>query len=241
MNVSIHQNIEVYAKNNKYDFDNYLLLRHYAKRITELTNNPAATLLECGIGHGYSSAIFEAYFANHTVVDADKRLIDNYKNQHPDTKIKFIKTYFENFDSDDKFDVIVLGFILEHVDDPVEIIRRMLMFLKEDGQLFIAVPNAEALNRRIGHLAGLLPDICVLSENDHALGHKRYYTKQTLVADCHEAGCRIKKMEGVFLKPITTDQFLNLKLPENLLNAYCEVGRDYPELCLGMLAEVCLK
>lgn len=241
MKDEIQQNIEAYSENNKYNFDNRLLLSSYARRVIELMNKDARTLLECGIGHGYSSVIFEEYFNDYIVIDADKKLIANYCKQHPDTKIKFINTYFEDYEGTEKFDVIVLGFVLEHVMDPVKIIERMLLKLKDNGQLFIAVPNAEALNRRIGHLAGMLPDMCTLSENDYKLGHRRYYTKQSLIEDCLAAGCNIKKIEGVFLKPITTDQFLKLDFSEELLGAYCKVGREYPELCLGILMEACLK
>lgn len=241
MNIKVQQSMKAYSKENKYNFDNYLMLSYYPKRILEMVNNDAKELLECGIGHGYTSELFEQYFKNHVVIDADERLIANYCKQHPKTKIKFINSYFEDFEGTEKYDIIVLGFILEHVDDPVYIIKKMLTQLKENGQMFITVPNAEALNRRVGHFAGMLQDMCILSENDYQLGHKRYYTKQTLIEDCLAAGCYVKKIEGLFLKPITTDQFLKLDLPEDLLNAYCEVGREYPELCLGLLAEVSIK
>lgn len=241
MELEVQQNIEAYSKDNKYGFDNNLMLYYYSKRILEIVNKNTTTLLECGIGHGYSSEVFEGCFKNHIVIDADNRLIMKYSMEHPDSKIKFMNCYFEDFEGPEKFDVIVLGFILEHVDNPINIIKKMSKYLNDNGQMFITVPNAEALNGRVGHLAGMLPDICALSENDYKLGHKRYYTKQTLINDCLAAGCCIKKIEGLFLKPITTDQFLKLELSEDILNAYCEVGRDYPELCLGLLAEVCMK
>jgi len=37
------------------------------------------------------------------------------------------------------------------------------------------------------------------------------------------------------LKPITTAQMLELNLNEKIIRGYLEVGKDYPELCLGML------
>ena len=45
--------------------------------------------------------------------------------------------------------MIVMGFILEHVDSPVqEIISRYKSYLSPGGKMFLAVPNAEVLNRR---------------------------------------------------------------------------------------------
>ena len=74
------------------------------------------------------------------------------------------------------------------------------------GKIFIAVPNAEVLNRRLGHLAGVLPDLQVLSENDIMLGHKRYYTVTSLIEEIKRAGYEIKRMEGIYLKPFTTNK-----------------------------------
>ena len=49
---------------------------------------------------------------------------------------------------------------------------------------------------------------------------------------------KINKIEGLFLKAMATSQMLQLELSSNVLNAYCAVGREYPELCLGILIEV---
>jgi 2-polyprenyl-3-methyl-5-hydroxy-6-metoxy-1,4-benzoquinol methylase len=131
-----------------------------------------------------------------------------------------------------------MGFILEHVDDPAGILRRYRRFLAPRGKMFVAVPNAEALNRRLGHMAGMLDDMAALSANDAALGHKRYYTVSTLAAQLSEAGYRIDGMEGIYLKPLTTTQMLSLRLDPKIITALCQVGIDYPELCCGILAAI---
>ena len=142
------------------------------------------------------------------------------------------------FYTEEKFDVIVMGFILEHVDDPFEIICRYKNYLSPGGKIFLAVPNAEVLNRRLGHLAGMLENIETLSENDLLLGHKRYYTVSSLSTEVDLAGYQIDKMEGIYLKPFTTSQIISLNLSENLIHALCEVGVDYPELSCGILAQI---
>jgi len=131
-----------------------------------------------------------------------------------------------------------MGFILEHVDDPLLILRRFRKFLAPGGRMFLAVPNAEVLNRRLGHLAGLLEDITELSENDQLLGHKRYYTVASLNADVAQAGFRVDRLEGIYLKPFTTRQIVSLKLERKVIGAMCSIGVDYPELSCGLLAEI---
>ena len=131
-----------------------------------------------------------------------------------------------------------MGFILEHVEDPVQILSHFRKFLTSNGKMFVSVPNAEVLNRRLGHLAGLLPDMKALSEHDFILGHKRYYTVTSLTEDIHKAGYVVERMEGIYLKPFTTKQMVSLNFDKKIINALCEAGIDYPELCCGILAEI---
>jgi hypothetical protein len=107
--------------------------------------------------------------------------------------------------------------------------------------MFLAVPNAEVLNRRLGHLAGLLDDMATLSENDLLLGHKRYYTVGSLTNEVRRAGCRIERIEGIYLKPFTTAQIVSLQLDRRIIDALCETGVRYPELSCGILAEISVR
>lgn len=152
--------------------------------------------------------------------------------------MKFVETFFEDYCVAEKFDVIIMGFILEHVESPKMILSKYIEMLNETGRMFIAVPNAEALNRRLGYLAGILEDTKKLSTYDIELGHKRYYSVETLKNECTSAGLEVVSIEGLFLKPFTTSQLLGLNLSSDIINALCEVGIEYPELSLGILAEV---
>ena len=129
-----------------------------------------------------------------------------------------------------------MGFVLEHVDNPAEILAHFRQFLTPNGSLFVAVPNAESMNRRLGHLAGLLPDMHALSENDVLLGHKRFYNVDSLRTELRTAGYEVERVEGIYLKPITTRQLVSLNLDANIIDALCKLGLDYPELSCGILA-----
>ena len=165
-------------------------------------------------------------------------VIDNFKKKFPDCHAQIIEIYFENFASDKKFDIIIMGYILKHVNNPFEIISRFKEFLVPNGRMFIAVPNAKALNRRLGHLAGILPDVQKLSENDLILGHRRYYTVESLTEEARRAGLEIERMEGIYLKPFTTKLIISLNFNKNIIDALCQVVIDYPELCCGILAQL---
>jgi trans-aconitate methyltransferase len=237
MQRKLDEHVAAYQDSNIYYFDNKILLTWYPQRILAHSNG-ATSLLELGLGHGYTSSIFSTSFSRHQVLEGSAAVIQNFRENFPDCRAEIIETFFETFSTDEKFDLIVMGFILEHVDDPLEIISRYKQFLAPDGKMFVAVPNAEALNRRLGHLAGMLPDMEALSENDFLLGHKRYYSARSLTRDVEQAGCRVDKLEGIYLKPFTSSQMISLNLPDSIVQALCEVGIDYPELSCGILAQI---
>jgi trans-aconitate methyltransferase len=237
MKNTLDYHLAAYTGDNLYDFDNEILLTWYPQRIIN-DNKGARSIIELGLGHGYTTNIFSEKFERHVVLEGALAVIENFRSKFPACKAQIVETYFENFSSDEKFDVIVMGFILEHVDNPVAIMSRYKGFLAPGGKIYITVPNAEVLNRRLGHLAGLLDDMQTLSENDKLLGHKRYYTVDTLAADVTLAGCKVDKMEGIYLKPFTTSQMMSLNLNDKLIDALCQTGVDYPELSCGIMAQI---
>lgn len=237
MQTNLDDHLSAYQGNNIYDFDNELILKWYPKRVLNRCAN-AESLLELGLGHGFTTNIFSEHFNRHVVLDGSPAIIKKFKNQYPDCTAEIIEMFFEDFDTAETFDVIVMGFVLEHVLDPLVILERFKSKLNDGGKIFIAVPNAEVLNRRLGNIAGLLDDICELSEHDHLLGHRRYYTVDSLTKDIESVGYRVSHLEGIYLKPLATSQMLSLNLSDDVIDAFCVAGIDYPELCCGILAEV---
>jgi SAM-dependent methyltransferase len=228
--------VSAYANDSSYTFDNKIMLNWYPERIMSLCSREGR-LLELGLGHGFTTKRFSNHFSRHVVIEGSAAVIEQFHSQFPNCDVEVINSYFENFDSEERFDVIVMGFILEHVADPHSILQRYKKFLAPGGRFFVTVPNAESLHRRFGHSAGLLADVLALSECDREQGHLRFYTLGSLTSVLHEAGYRIVRKEGLFLKALTTAQLQSLHLDENIIQAMCLVGIDYPELSNGLLFE----
>jgi 2-polyprenyl-3-methyl-5-hydroxy-6-metoxy-1,4-benzoquinol methylase len=164
-------------------------------------------------------------------------MIDRFRSQDDMKSIDVAHAMFEEFSTVETFDVIVMGFVLEHVADPDRILRQFRRFLAPGGSLFVTVPNAESLHRRLGHEAGLLGDLMELGDADRQLGHQRLYTVASLRRAIEQAGYVVKTVEGLLLKPITTAQIKSLQLPESVLQAMLKVGVSYPELSAGILIQ----
>lgn len=226
-----------YRPNGATEIENNLVLNWYPRRIIDRFKH-ADSLLELGLGHGYTSRIFAQASNRHVILDGASVVIEQFRQNTPDFSGEIIETYFEDYTSDERFDVIVMGFILEHVEDPDLILSRYRRFLKPGGKMYVAVPNAKSLNRRLGLELGLIDDIYSLNANDIALGHVRQYCRDTLTAAVRLAGYRITHEEGIYLKPLPLAVLKTMDDFEANLQAMLRVGIDFPDLCVALLMEL---
>jgi 2-polyprenyl-3-methyl-5-hydroxy-6-metoxy-1,4-benzoquinol methylase len=90
-------------------------------------------------------------------------------------------------------DAIVLADVLEHLRDPDAALTLVRQSLRDDGRVFISVPNIANITVRLGLLLGIFEyrDRGIL---DHT--HLRFYTKRTIRRDVEKAGFRIIEMGG---------------------------------------------
>lgn len=229
-----------YSPDSPTAIENDLLLHWYSKRVVERFGH-CDSLLELGIGHGYTASIFNAACDHHLMVEGSLAMIERFHETHPDFPGKVAEGWFETFETQEQFDVIVMGFILEHVDDPGLLLDRYRSMLRPGGRLYIAVPNAKSLNRRLGLELGKIDDIYSLNENDIALGHQRQYCRDTLRAEVEQHGWHVTYEEGIYLKPLPLPVLKNLPDFEENLQAMLKVGIEFPDLCVGLLLEATVK
>lgn len=237
MKNKLDETVNAYGKEIIYYFDEEIILDWYSKKIIE-KNNRNISVLDLGLGHGITANVFSEYFEDYIILDGSTEIINKYKKEFPNSKADVKHTYFENYETDKKFDLIIMGFILEHVDNPVLIMDKYKDYLKLNGKIIITVPNAETMNRRLGKYAEILDELTTLSDHDVAIGHQRYYTTKTFKDDAAKAGLKCNKIEGIYLKPFTTKQMLSLNFDKKIINALCELGTQYPELSLAIMSEL---
>jgi len=226
-----------YLPNAATAIENDLVLHWYPKRIVERFGH-CESLLELGLGHGFTASFFNAACDKHVIVEGSQVVIELFRKNHPDFSAELVFDYFETFEPRELFDVIIMGFILEHVDDPGNLLARYKKFLKPAGKIFIAAPNAKSLNRRLGFELGIIDDINSLNANDLALGHKRQFCRVTLRKLLVDHGYRVVHEEGIYLKPLPIGVLKTLPDFRANLQAMLKVGIDFPDLCVGLLMEV---
>ena len=219
------------------EIENNLIMNWYPKRVA-LRTGPVQRCLELGLGHGYTAQYFQGLAEEHVIIEGSGLVIGHFHKTNPWFSGEIIEGYFETCEPNGRFDLIVMGFVLEHVVDPVAIMSRYRQFLATNGRLFVAVPNAKSLNRRLGFEMGLISDIYALNNNDHKLGHLRNYCRETLAADAHAAGYEIGYEEGIYLKPLPLGVLKTLDNLDENLDAMLKVGVEYPDLCVALLVEL---
>lgn len=245
-NNNLDQFHTAYGENERFFFENQQTELWYCQRVCDLVKSYSMNKgLSLGLGHGFTlNSLLDnlkGQLSQYWVIEGSPKMIDLYKAKFSmPSFVNIVHSYFEEFHTEEKFDFIEMGFVLEHVDDPVQILKIFKKFINENGVIFVAVPNALSLHRQIGFHAHLLEDYYQLSEMDHKFGHQRYFDLNSLSECVQEAGLKIKRREGIFLKPLTEKQLQSLDLSPPIWRALFEVGVKYPEICNSIFLEVSL-
>ncbi len=106
--------------------------------------------LEVGAGHGLTlSKALEILNPGtlFSVVDISETSIALAKNFVNDNRVSYnLRNVFE-FKNEEKYDFITMGEVLEHVEDPLMLLKKLNEMLNDDGHVFFTTPtNAPAID-----------------------------------------------------------------------------------------------
>lgn len=196
---------------------------HIARR--HLTGS---TLLEMGPAEGVMTELLASTGQQLTLVEGSSLFCDNLRQRFPQAKV--VHSLFEEFSPVCTYDNIVLGHVLEHVQDPVAILARARQWLTPGtGRLFAAVPNARSLHRQAAVIMGLLPQEDALNDMDCHHGHRRVFSPESFRNVFYQAGLTIDIFGGYWIKPVSNRQIEESWSPE-MLNAFMQLGERYPDI-----------
>ncbi len=182
-------------------------------------------VLEMGSADGHMTEQLITHFENTSIIDGSADYVLAIRDRMP--SVKAHHSLFEDFSPPESYTNIVMAHILEHVEEPVGILKRAATWLAPEGRIHVIVPNALSLHRLAGVKMGLLPEPTSLNEDDVRIGHRRVYTPEALEADVAASGLRQVYKEGYFLKPLSNRQ-IEESWSQELIDAYYELGREFP-------------
>jgi 2-polyprenyl-3-methyl-5-hydroxy-6-metoxy-1,4-benzoquinol methylase len=183
--------------------------------------------LELGPAEGLLTDRLSRRFEELVLVDGSTRFCTELRERFPSAEV--VCSLFEEYQPTRRFDAIVLGHVLEHVEDPTALLRRAHDWLEPGGRVYAAVPNARSVHRQAAVIMGLLEQEHALNETDRSLGHRRVYDPEALRAEFLRAGFTVDVFGGFWLKPLSIAQ-LDAQWTAEQLEAYMQVGERYPDI-----------
>ena len=109
-------------------------------------NRKNGKLLEIGCGRGNLLKLAEKEGWIVTGIEPQKNKFAEAKNN---INGKIYNSTFENINFDQKFDIIVLWHVFEHLENLDSLFLNIKEILAEDGEIFISVPNIKSFQYRL--------------------------------------------------------------------------------------------
>lgn len=192
-------------------------------------------MLELGCFRGAFTRRLHAHYPELTCVEASDEAIAEAR-QALGPVVQFHNALFEQVVLPQRYDHIVMTHVLEHLDDPVAVLRRVNQeWLAPQGRFFLVCPNANAPSRQIAVKMGLISHNATVTPAEADHGHRCTYTLDTLERDATAAGLRVVHRSGIFFKALANFQWDRLLQTDIISNEYLQgcykLGQQYPDLC----------
>jgi SAM-dependent methyltransferase len=193
------------------------------------------SLLELGSFKGDFTRRLLPFFNDITCVEASEEALLEARERLGDN-VKLVHSLFETATLPKRYDNIVLTHVLEHLDDPIQVLRRVNEeWLTDGGRLFLVCPNANAVSRQIAVKMGLISHNAAVTPAEALHGHRCTYALDTLERDAMAAGLRVVLRSGIFFKALANFQWDRLLQTDIVSKEYLEgcyqLGQQYPDLC----------
>jgi 2-polyprenyl-3-methyl-5-hydroxy-6-metoxy-1,4-benzoquinol methylase len=222
-------NLSEWYLKEQLDFDKELIEFRY-KKIKKYFYGESG--LELGPADGQMTKFLIDDFKKLTVVDAASDLLEKINNY--DNIVK-VNSLFEEYNTEKKFDTIIMEHILEHVENPVDILKKTKEWSHEKSHIIVGVPNANSIHRLVAVKMGLLKNQCDLNDRDLSLGHRRVYTKDSFLKDIDSSGLKLISYGGVFFKPLSNSQ-IEKNWNKDMIEGFFRIGDDFPDFCAELYA-----
>ncbi|MDP1728725.1 MAG: class I SAM-dependent methyltransferase [archaeon] len=163
-------------------------------------------VLDIGCASGYLASFLKEKGCVVDGVDTDEELIKIAK--------KYCNAYILDISKDNvvgKYDIIILGDILEHLENPDKVLLSLKENLNDDGYIIISIPNIANIYPRLKILFGNFDyeEIGIFDKT-----HLRFFTRKSFKELIKNTGYKIEKLEytpiPIYLKfPNIPKLFLN--------------------------------
>ena len=209
-------------------------------RLGELSGETQPDILEIGLGAGDVTLMLARRFDHLTCIDADSETCTQVLDRLEESGLNHVQVTASTFEEAEleksAFDHIVLLGILEHLKDPVSVLKGIAPSLRTGGRLHITVNLAHSIHRLLGEAMGMISNVEELSDSDIRLGHYRVYTLEELRSHVSDAGLEVVHEQPFYMKPLPTSMLNDV--PMEVHQGLNILGQKYPEFASYVYMEV---
>lgn len=196
------------------------------------------SLLELGSYRGDFTTRLLEHFKDVTCVEASSEALGDARKKLG-SKVQWFEGTFETVQLPRRYDNIVVTHVLEHLEDPLRVLKRINEeWLAEGGRLFLVCPNANAPSRQVAVKMRLISHNAAVTPAEAEHGHFRTYALDTLERDAVAAGLNVVHRSGIFFKALANFQWDRLLATDIISKEYLEgcyqLGQQYPDLCASI-------
>jgi ubiquinone/menaquinone biosynthesis C-methylase UbiE len=195
-------------------------------------------VLEMGFGDDLWTALLIKKFRQSFIIDASSHLLDKAKTKYG-KKVIGIHSLFEDYEPEKKYDTVIASYILEHVLNPVEILKKAHSWVNKNGKIILVVPSANSYHRQLAVAMGMQKRPDELGASDKKIEHRRVYTMSKFRKDIERSGLTIIKEQGLFLKFLPQSYMVNW--PDKVIEGFFKLSLKEPTDQCASLAVLCKK
>ena len=153
-----------------YDFDHEVMHPFMFRSFEPFLRD--GSVLELGSSKGDFTKLILERFTDVTCVEASNSAIEEAKSKLGSVP-EYLLSPFETVELPRKYQNVIITHVLEHLEDPVGILKRIRNeWLDEGGRLFLVCPNANAPSRQIAVKMGLISHNAAVTPSEEAHGHR---------------------------------------------------------------------
>jgi 2-polyprenyl-3-methyl-5-hydroxy-6-metoxy-1,4-benzoquinol methylase len=193
---------------------------------------PQGSLLELGAGFGvWTEKLLRARQGHVTTVEGVPDLlqaVENKIDKMPERpRWTPVLSMFEDFRPQKRFDVVLMSFVLDHLEDPGALLKLAReSWMAPQGKLIVLVSNATSLHRRLAVLMGKAKHCGELGPGNHLMAHHYSFSVPEMERLVSESGFTLTGRAGLLCKLLPNAQLTSCS--DEQLQAMVLLGAELP-------------